>query len=293
MTITDPTGFDLTQGFAPADIVAAPPFLPRQFGLFSVANMPDEEQPHVRNGVRSIPNPHSPSKLYVDYCTRGPGEGQIELGSPDDRAKVIEPGVPVIGAQPFTVFDGFNCSPVGFGQSEIGDRAKASLTEGEERAVERAVITGASDNGETVHPNFTDDLDDTFGTYDSAAEAVGAAEEYIDRAYGGLATLLVPRAVIAALVQSGTVTRQGNVLVTTLGSKLAAVAVGDFGDDSPYTLYASGSIVVRRGGIEEIGDFASSLDRATNGLVRLMERTYSALIDGPMASFSFTLGGAV
>lgn len=273
-------------GFARKMIVDAPSFVPARFGLLSVADMVTESDPHWANGVKTQPEAALVAKSYVDGCPT------VAV-----RTKSIDEGIPTVGGNPFTVYGGFRCSPVGHSEDEIDRRASAALANGEARAVEKVLWTGASDNGETILPwlgNKTGTAVDfdvpsmvnvtpTPGTGVSARRALSLLEANLGLGYGGVPTIHVPRSSSSLLEQLGIV-RTGSTLETLVGSKVACGG-GYLASTTPQTLtagtwfFGTGSVAVRRSSPRVVGDFASTLNKSTNDVLYLVERTYAVTWD--------------
>lgn len=270
--------------------VDPPPFVPSRFGLFSAAQLVEVGDVHEHNGVKFQPLSCNPAKSYGDSCPL-----------PGDRAKSIDRGVPTRGAEPFTVYGGFSCSPVGFDEADMRERSLAALVNVEQRAVEDVFLTGATDNAVAVLPflantGTTDDgVDVTYPTVTTITATpvdpvvgVGLLEEAMGGCYGGVPVLHLPRVLGASLSSNGTVTREGERIVTMLGSRVAfgtgytglvAPGGGAAAADVRW-LYATGSVVVRRGAPSFAGiGIAETLDRDDNAVVALSERTYSVGFD--------------
>lgn len=254
---------------APRIEINPAPFVPARFGLLSAASLVTEEDVHWRNEVFTLPTECGPATSYADDC---PGVA--------DRLKVINDGVEVRGGQPFTVYAGFRCSPVGFTPEEIATRAAAALANGEARAVEAVLWSGDTDNGEVVQPflgntNAAAGLDFTPPVVTEVttgptnfADALGLLEDAVASCYGGVPIIHGSRAYSGYLSDAG-ITRQGQSLETILGSKFAAGAGYE-----PGTLYATGAVQVIRSAPEVVGSFRDSIDRAVNTVTYIVERTY-------------------
>lgn len=256
--------YDGTRQFAPSMVdVDAPTRLPRPFGLYSVATVVDMVDAHQANGATFLPEPFDPSSSLVDGCTPA-----------DERTKDIIQSVDWQTALPYTVFDGFTCAPVGFTDDERERRARQAILNGEERAVESLIATGQSTNGETT-VGLLDVQTIDASTPDKAATALGHLEETIASEYGGVGVIHIAVDAVAMLAHATVIERNGPRLVTISG--------GNYVTGNPFLTANSGlttvqvaitgSVNVWRNAIVQVGDVRSSIDRRTNTLTRIVERT--------------------
>jgi hypothetical protein len=177
--------------------------------------------------------------------------------------------------------------------------------------------TGVTDNGVLVMPflandgdvggtdTTTDGVDVTYPTVTTITATpvdpvvgVGLLEEAMGGCYGGVPTLHLPRVLGASLSSNGTVARQGQRIETMLGS-LVAFGTGYTGLVAPggaaaaadvRWLYATGSVVVRRGAAKYVGQGrAENIDLDSNAEVALAERTYSVSFDCCLFAVPVTL----
>lgn len=261
--------------------VAPPPFVPALYGLLSVASIIDEADAHWRSGIEFSPDACAPAKTYGDACPL-----------PLDRVKEIEAGVAWSGADPFTVYSGVQCSPVGLSAEEFDRRATAALVNGEGRAVEAAFWTGALDNGETLAGRLAEDNPvDSNGVIYPEATVIGGAseslgnglallEEALGDCYPGRGVIHMDRYAASHLADDK-FNITGSTLTTMLGTQVAAgtgyPGTGP-GNDAPAAgtryMYATGAVRVTRSAVELVGEFRESLDRSVNTVTRLAERTY-------------------
>jgi hypothetical protein len=258
--------------------VSAPTFTPSRYGLLSAAQLVDETEPFWRDGLMAQPDSCLPAGSWTHGCP-----------SPEGQVKEWARGVPTIGADAFTVFAAFDCSPAGYSQDEITQRATAALVNGEERAVESVLWTGVTQMG-TVNPHLTAPADglSSDGRWEwqtavevpttglSPTQALGALEGALGACYGGRGVLHLPRGVAGALAAENALVANGTTLETRLGNLVVAGSgyPGDTGE-----MFATGAVAVRRSPVEVVGDFASSIDRSTNDVLRLAERTYAITWD--------------
>lgn len=266
--------------------VAAPPFTPSPFGLLSAATLIDEADPHWRNGVQAELQTCRPASLTYDGC--------VSVTDPEgatNPTKTAPRGVTTAVSEPFTLYGAFHCAPVGHAPDDVQARAGEALVRGEGRTLERVFEIGYSDlNGEaaldatdTINPNLNDAATTVVGggPY-SPVDALGILEKKIGLCYGGVAVIHMDRYLATLLATNGSVYRDGNRLRTQIGS-LVAAGTGYKGSGAGAVanewMYATGAVTVRRSPVEYVGDFSSSINRATNDVLFIAERTYVVSTD--------------
>lgn len=269
------------------DLYVDPPsFVPAPFGLLSVADLRDEADPHWRETILMQPERCAASSTYTDGCP-----------PVEERAKTITAGVPTRGAQPFTIVDGFRCSPVGFTEEQINERALTALTRGEARAIERMLWTGSSDNssdpaqpwlgntnGAAGLPFVPPVVDVLTSAPVEIRDAIGLLEESLGWCYGGVGVLHMSRGYSGFMHHAGIMQdRTGTTLETVVGTKVAAG-----GGYQSGVIYATGSVLITRSGVEVVAQFRDSLDRTNNTVTIIVERTYVVTWDCCLFSAAVT-----
>jgi hypothetical protein len=276
--------------------VAASPFAPHRFGLFSVVDSPPSER--FRGGIEVQANPCNEAASTGDDCPTGI--------SPHKLPNI--PGLPTSGATPFTVFAWIDCSPVGSYEA-IQERTISALRNGEERAVERVVWTGAPSitGAATVYPHHAAnatvlDPANPSVTLQTAAvvavtgtpaitRALGALEGAFMQCYGGEGVIHVPAEALANLARDQQIVRDGDRLRTWNGNRVAVYASNNLQGPTGVAaapgkawLYATTPVSMRRTGIEEASTLPEGLDRSNNTLRYIAERTY--VIDWDCCSYA-------
>jgi hypothetical protein len=267
--------------------VAAPPFAPHRFGLFSVVDVPATSDPHWRGGVETQPNPCDEADSTVDDCPSGNSPDKVSTGS-----------LSTYGANAFTVLARIDCSPVGGWDATASERTVSALRFGEERAVERVVWTGSvtTTGAALVYPHLAHDaqvLDPANGvTLQSAAvvavtgtpgivRALGALEGAFMACYGGEGVIHVPAEAVANLSANQLLVQDGTRLRTWNGNRVAVYASNNKEGPTHAAaasgrawLYATGAISMRRSDIEEASTVLEAFDRSNNTMRYTAERTY-------------------
>lgn len=265
--------------------VASPPFTPAQFGLLSVATLIDEADPHWRNGVQAELQSCRAASLTYDGC--------VSVTDPQgstNPTKTAPRGVTTQVSEPFTLYGAFHCAPVGHAPADVESRAGEALVRGEGRTLERVFEIGYSDlNGETapdatdvVNPNLNDAATTVVAGTFPAVTALGILEKKLGLCYGGVGVIHMDRYMATVLSTNGTLYRDGSRLRTDLGT-LVAAGTGYLGSGAGALanewMYATGAVTVRRSPVEFVGDFSSTIDRATNDVFFIAERTYVVSVD--------------
>lgn len=267
--------------------VAAPPFAPHRFGLLTVVDTPPPVD-HWRGGVETQPNPCDPADTTLDDCPSGV--------SPHLAA--TSTGLASYGANAFTVYAEIDCSPVGF-YADVQERTVSSLRNGEERAVERVVWTGAAvtTGAPLVMPHLAanaevrDPADSSIilqsasvvavtGT-PNVTRALGALEGAFLSCYGGEGVLHIPAEALAPLVERQQIVQDGTRLRTWNGLRVAVYASNNREGPTGVApaagkawFYATGAISMRRGDVEETASVLESFDRSNNTMRYSAQRTY-------------------
>lgn len=231
------------------------------FGLFSVAPTSSPAGDYWTAGVwwRSIAG----QQVGITY-----GPCDVDAPSPVDPLSV-NVSCSIGEASAFTVYAHSDESVAGDALPAKFARARAILQAGEQYAVETALWyllmadTAAAD-----------------GTTTSVVEALAMAEGLIARAYAGPATMHASR-YTATMLGHDVLRADGTRLRTVLG---ATVIAGGGYDPAPTTtdpalsIIATGAPLIMRG---ELNDLGQTIDRATNSISAVVERTYVVGWDGP------------
>lgn len=276
-----------------AFVEATAPFTPLRFGLLSATGIIDDPDPHWQLGIVA----------QIDPC-----DSPVAVtGGPCDVNGITKTptvtGIPTSAAQPFTVYAWIECATIGTPPDDIIQRTERLLTNGEGRAVEHLVWTGAGVNG-TVYPHLAADTEVvadqapgytgpdyllqsaasvvTTGAPVSLTEGVGLLEGHLAQCYGGEGVIHVPAGAVIHMSNVGLVKQQGGQLRTLLGNVVAAYASGDREApngsdpaDGESWIYATGALSGRRSPIKRLGTKpAEFVDREKNGWVYVAERTY-------------------
>lgn len=285
----------------PRPLVDAPAFVPRPNGLLNVAQFPTTTDRHWQNGVTWSSNclESGMGATTYDECVVVTGSG----GAPPEPPVKDENVDRVFrGATPFTVYTRFDCAPVGV--DDARQVATDALAQSEPYQVERTFWTGLAAGTEVVFPHLADNVavSDSNGVVlqtaatqvaggpHDPADALGRLEDELARCYGGVGVIHIPARALPTLAASGLVKRQSgrdgpsgqfSNQLQTLNGNLVAVGAGYLGTspagaapaDQTTWIYATGPVFAYRGGVR-VGTVRDSLDRSTNTVRMIAERTY-------------------
>lgn len=282
----------------PPAITDGPERGPLPGGLFSAATVRTNDAPYWQGGgARWVAQQCDPVSGVGEPCEDGqaeppvidsvdPNSGPVEGGTEitvtgsgflaadgTGPEKTPVPGSGLADATPFTLYGSTLCSPVGNTADDAEGRALAHLLTREEAAAEHEAWTG--DLGSL--PSLDDDPTVLAGgAAVDPVVALALLEQHIADEYGSVGVIHMTRA--AALLASGRMIERSGRLTTRLGTPVAAGAgypgTGPDGaevSDGQVWAYASPAVLVLRS--ETFTN--SALDRSTNDLLALAERTYA------------------
>lgn len=269
------------------DIVQAPSFTPAPYGLMSVANMPTDGTNRWMNGVQFQAPYCGPIEVTSNACVTGVGVAKVPLDG----------GLPIRGADAFTVYAWINCSVVGYTEAEGREHAMSALTNNEPMMVEEVFWTGGPND---VHPHLAADVavTDTVSTptgqevtVQTAAsvvasgvgipQGVGELEAALGSCYGGVGVLHIPKNAVAPFADRMQLVTKGQQL-TTMSGNLVAAGNGYDGSspsgspppDGYVWAYITGAVDIRRSSPKAYATYTQSVNRTNNDLVYIVERTY-------------------
>lgn len=251
--------------------VPPPPYTPFAHGFFAGVDVRSFDDPHERNGVWSRVQPYTNPETaagpdaytYADGCDPS-----------DDRTKTIPRGSLYTAGDPFAVYGGYRCTPVGTTAEERDDLARQALQLGEERAVEKLMVDQVTSNGVNWPTPFeTQTVDATDGH--TLANSWGGLELVLAGEYGGVGLVQVPTSLVEYLASHALIKpADGGGFTTALGNKVVVNRSLPSNLDSSVDTLVGGAVAVRRGPIETLGDFRASFDRTDNTVIRIVERVY-------------------
>jgi hypothetical protein len=261
---------------APSALVTGPARAPIAFGLGSVFTW--------RNGDRFE------SGITWDALTCDPAQGRggpacapdVPVGLPKNL--VAGPGIGEATA--FVVWGEYACSPIGGGWSEAQDRALAHLTAREEARAEQAFWTGDLGNTPNLSGANGFDAPIDLGEIGPVWTALAAVEQGIATEYGSLGTIHVSVRTASLLLSKGSLEKRGGRLYTELGTPVVA---GAGYPDVPEIIGTAALVGYRSEVFTSSNRQGDLLDRATNDLVAIAERSYAIGFDPcPVVKASYT-----
>lgn len=289
----------------PRKYVDPPLFTNSQYGLLSVAQLVDDSDSHWEGGIDFQPNCVD-SSVTCEPCYND---------GTSSATKTPTGGFPTRGALPFTVYAEIDCGPVGGTWEQIEARTNAALTQSESWSVENAFWTGQSDCGTTVFPHLAANAAVVSGTaypveIQTAAmpvtgvvldvvEGLGMLESALATCYNGVGVIHIPRVLVPHFVLHGQLVKDGPRYRTWNGN-LVAVGSGYDGSGPDGTtdvgktwMYATGAVFYRRSPIKIISTKQQALDRSTNSMVYIAERTYVMAWDCCHYAVQVSTGGFI
>ena len=238
-----------------------------RYGLLTAASGPLDLPPKaVVSGVRFDPRSCGGAHTYPISCP---------TDDPDE--KIFDPADATIEADTFAVYATYECSRVGRSASQLEERVRRRLTNGEQLAAE----TGMADVLAAGAVPLTAP-DDT-----NLRSVVGELEEWLygsaGAAYGNIGFLHAPIRWAVHFADHGLLQRIGPVWTTNLGT--IVVFGGGYPDDG--IIYISGSVTVWRSPDVNVPPAEETWDRETNTFHLLAEREYAVAYDCVAASAGF------
>jgi hypothetical protein len=249
----------------PAPIIPAPEPIGGRYGLFTAASGPlDLPQYGEGAGVRYTPLTCGAAYNYGVACyAQGAAPEKPKDGDNDE----VNTGV-------FLALATLECSAVGYDLAEYQAKVQRRLLTGEQSSVEKAFWTGEDFQGGPLGIlNLSDEAEDIPGGYDPGliTDVIGGLERYAYtlQGYGYRAYIHAPVEVAAFAHESGQVLRDGNRLVTPMGS------VWSFGAYPGGSIVITGQTTVWRGPVQTYEAF----EPTTNLRLLVAERPYSVAFD--------------
>lgn len=257
-------------------VIEPPPPPPQPYGLFDVAM-----------GPMSFPNVDTQGggTLYVPDSCFASSIALVDMSCPPITGTKTFAAVesPVSGA-PFAVLATYVCTPIGFDFQEAERRVRLRLTNREQRAVEQRVWSGSTGVLGTIPGLFANATN--LGAVGCTREAVALLEQTLaDNAV--LGGIIHARAGVSAMLHADLV-RQGpaRMKVTPLGTPYVFgqgySGIGPTGQavtSSTEWMYASGRVLIWRDAEVFVPPAGQVLNKSTNQLSLIAERTYAVAIE--------------
>lgn len=287
----------------PRDLVAPPTWVDRTYGLLSVVqprfepvNPDGTPYTHWRNGVTYQTLCGVGGSTNDDFCV---------TGSAPSKARNMT--TPLRGATPFVAMAEVDCAPIGYSVAEQESRALDALTRTESLQVERSFWTGSvsatgapSSDFTIVYPHLaanaqvldpastiqqiilqTAAVTVTGNTVVDIVEGINLLETAMANCYNGQPVIHVPFSLAEQLFRANVVRINGQHLETNGGRSLVALGAGYTGSapDGSQTpgaawIYATGQVFAYRSAAQLVAPLGQSINRATNLVKMIAERTY-------------------
>lgn len=249
----------------PAPLIQAPEPLRARYGLFTAASGPlDLPQHGEGGGVRYVPETCGQAYAYGVSCF----DPSAPVKPADTDNGEINTGV-------FAVLSTLNCGAPGYTLEEYRTKVRRRLEGTEQSAVETALWAGLDLEGNALEILTLDGQSvDVDPGYDPGliTDVVGALERYAytEQQYGYQAYIHAPVEVAAFSHEAGLVLKDGNRLVTPMGS------IWSFGAYPPGSVIITGQTTVWRA--PEIQVY-NGFNQATNEMLLVAERAYAVGFD--------------
>lgn len=250
----------------PPALVMGAPRTPLPFGLFSAVPFRENSADRWEGGIQfeSIGCPGDLKGVGALDCDNGE-----TVGLPKD---LDEGGQVVSTADPFIVYETYQCTPIGNTLEHAQDIARQRLEAREEMRVEQALSTGAFGQS----PNFAEeDAVTELGVAGSLREALAAIEQIVATEYGSQGILHMSRYTAMMAIGYKLLEANGQRLRTKLGTPVIA--------GTGYTfdgIYATPAMFGYRSEVLPSSNRAGDLlDRSSNDLYGIAERNYLLAMD--------------
>ena len=256
----------MTAPIVPAPLITAPEPLRRRYGLFDAAAGPLDLPDHGEGGgVRYVPVSCGDSVAYGVQCYNA------DNPAPD---KPLDGDNAEINTGVFLAVSTLNCGAVGYTSAELEAKVRRRLETSEMPTVEGAFWTGLDFEGNSLGIlNLNAEAENVPAGYDPGliTDVIGALERYAytTQGYGYQAYIHAPVEVAAFSHESGLVLKDGNRLVTPMGS------IWSFGAYPPGSIIITGQTTVWRGDVV----VTQSFETTTNDVLLVAERAYSVAFE--------------
>lgn len=241
--------------------VEAPTRRPLPYGLFSAASERTEDR-RWRNGV--------------EWQSVGCGSPFVTGAVCEDVPEFEKSdGLGTGEASPFTVYAPFECSPVSWTEQSATTMAQSKLVAGEEKAVERVLMTGSAGNT----PSLQADAETITTSAVSPTLLLARLEDWLAANYGSLGVLHVTPGAATVFASEGLIASSGARMLTKIGTPVSVGAGyvneapdGTAAGDNEFWAYMSPAVIYYQGNISS--DVSATLDRKKNDLLATAFRTY-------------------
>lgn len=247
--------------------VAPPEPIGTRYGLFTAASGPLDLPAHGEGGgVRYVPLTCGAAYAYGVTCY------DVDNPAPD---KPHDPDAFEVVTGVFGVLSTLNCSAVGYSLEEYRTKVRRRLETAEQGAVEQALWTGLDLEGNSLDIlTLSGEAENIPTGYDPGliTDVVGALERYAytTQGYGYRAYIHAPVEVAAFGHEAGLVLKEGNRLVTPLGS------IWSFGAYPAGSVIITGQTTVWRAPEIQVYD---AFETTTNERLLVAERAYAVSFD--------------
>lgn len=265
----------------PLRIVDAPALMPYRYGLASVAQAASVDDVHELFGLQYEQIAEYLPGVLRGACYEGPVTN-VSLPAGSGTAYAV--------GLPFSVYAGVQCSPMGYSEEYILNRARAILKLGWQNAAETALWAGGSaNNAPTLAASGSTVIAGASGV--SFTAGLAALEQYMGANYLGTAVIHGRRDAAPWAAKNFQIFERSGQLQTVLGSQWCFG--GGYQNTSPsgvaapagsLWLYATGLVQVRLGAPFINGGLAENYNRSTDVQTVFAEQQTVLTVDGPTAA---------
>lgn len=289
--------------------VSAPRYTPRPYGLLSVSQSQPAADPHWQMGVTWEPLCGSIGTL-ANPCLSPPVSGGFTKTDTSDRS--------IRGALPFTVYQFIDCGVVGNYDRVEQDTAEL-LRRYEQNGVERIFWTGTAQGiANLIYPHLaanTQVIDGSELLQPAAMSVTGVALDVVEglgRLEFALASCYAGQGVIHMTLETCEAATAQNLLrvvpsgpngqpaLQTYNGNWVAAGAGYTGTGPDGTslaaahwMYATGAVFHYRSDIRPTSRPSEAVNRTTNDMIYIAERTYVIGWDCCLHAVPVTTGGVV
>lgn len=279
-------------------LVPAPVVTPYPYGLLSVAQFPQEGDPHWPTGI--VWDELGAAQAFTSHGWAAPPLGAITHSA--DGNSTSDEGVPTDGTASILVYALIDVSPVGRDAEAAAQLARTKMSYAAPRALEAAIWTGKDSQAVATGAKHlaagTDTTDLTAATAVGASVGLGLLEEWLGDNYAGVGVVHAGRKVSASFDEHRLACLTGGKKTTGLGN-LIAFGAGYDGSAPDGTaaaagtswLYATAGVAVRQG--EDLlapVDAAHAFGYSNNSVVMAVQRQYAVSWEAGVAAALINLG---
>lgn len=279
----------------PSVLIDAPPVTPPRFGLIDSAIQVQPTDLHWENGIEFLPEVCSDPESWANPCV-GPSSPAGPGAAITDGT---EPGIAdLIQLTPYLIRAPYKCTAYQWRAVNHEARATRILNAGQSKAMETELYSGLV-AGEAAlpgqgNPQLTDSNTFTAGPINggtataSRLALISLVQAASEASGGGRAMIHATPATVQSWWQSGSLIKEGNLLVTGGGGHIVVSGSGYPGlgpdnaartDPAHHWAWVTSPVHYLLGEIEPIGPLSEIMDRKTNDIEAIAQRAVAVYWD--------------